>query len=1487
MPKLSKVRLTGCKYDGLEKEHVDSLFDLTRDEEAAHVLFTLPNSCGKGVMMQLMFQLLLPETRWGKNNGNKIISMFYDKRNNLHPFTFHVVLEWILDTVPEKRLITGIAVKAIIKNTGNEEEEKTGLYYFLYTHEYENSGYFTVENLPIYDKNNKEAVDISVFENFIDDNKRDFIKYSQSSVRRKDGNYYNYLQSRGIHRSEWINLKAMNKSEGGLGDYFIGAGDNKSIFDKIIIPAISENIKNYTYDDGDNLIEMFRNNLSITKDLPILIKREGDYKELLVEIKPLIENADSGSRFINIKDRLINEGNDIYFILQDEEDLVIGEIEKWEDESKSAKKERRNLYFKKDNLYYNQEKKDIETKEKETEQLDVLFKQKCSEIEANEKKLLLYRINEILYSKKEVEKQIDNKILEKERLIEGMDISDIKARADQLDDEIELEWEIIKKTWIDIKNQFEGYINYTNQIREQNDNEKKKYKERLSKLQNEVNRFKIKEEELQKHKGKLEQYYDALSLAFPERIIEDLENVRQETEGNLEKLSGETNGYREKLTVLDRDIGVFNYKIRDKEKDLDLLREKVVKQEAYELEIAKRVAKQLLESYDGSLLDHNWFNKKFEQLEFVENDKNKNLLSVQKNIWEKNIDKLLNKEDYFIANKDIVSIKKAIEKIGIHVETGTEYLEGIDEKERSDILDNNPGFLYSVVIGNESDWDVVYRNIDRDLFLNNMVPVYIRFEMKQSGSGVFKTIYNKAYELLEKAKYMDWKHAMENEIAKLMQTENNLKEDLENIEELKQELNFISKNDTAFIINQKLKEEEKEIEKFLEETRAKEEEKATINNKLINAESDLRENKEKLEKLNKSIEQLEQYVEKIEDIENERESIENIRKNIEQLKNDILNLDETNETIFNNQNLVKDAYNEWNTKIESIEESVKEIFRGAVFYYEIDSSYTNYKTPDFSTDAHKLMSLVKERKVVEKDVAAKKADIGLVDKDIEYLNERLDSYVKELQKLNKDWGNYEYLQLSLNEITITINELERDIKKIDNEKSSIKSELDNIDGSIRIMKDRLKDKEKQILKDHKKPPIILEIENIPREINITERDIISNKSYLELCEEQLGENENKKMKLQLNLAKIRNGYSLDSTKGKMDKILKDKINDNSDFIVDEWQRKYKNNKTQIGKTIDEGEKFRNSFIKKIDLKLEEDRLKEKIITAVKEANIVNFKNNLISFRSMQKHFQQELLRLSEDKSKAEDVMKQWTNRASIYVIRMVEALKNMVASMNYTNEQGYVFPLVKLKGMERLPKETSEITNLLNEYFIQSISYILEKDEDISDIDDRLLKDLMGDKVIFSKALQGRYPTLLVYKMSEKNEFKYARAREEYYTTWEAINKGEGYSPEGSGGQTLSVNTFVIMMILSFKKKHIGNDNPSTILVMDSPFGIASGRHVLDPIFEIADRLNFQLICFAAPQIVKAEISKRFPIFWELKIENGKVVHGGRAWPLGTGCAKK
>jgi hypothetical protein len=117
------------------------------------------------------------------------------------------------------------------------------------------------------------------------------------------------------------------------------------------------------------------------------------------------------------------------------------------------------------------------------------------------------------------------------------------------------------------------------------------------------------------------------------------------------------------------------------------------------------------------------------------------------------------------------------------------------------------------------------------------------------------------------------------------------------------------------------------------------------------------------------------------------------------------------------------------------------------------------------------------------------------------------------------------------------------------------------------------------------------------------------------------------------------------------------------------------------------------------------------------------------------------------------------------------------------------------------------------------------------------------------------------------------------------VIQGKGNGPEGSGGQSLSINAFMMMMLLNYKKQRFDKSNPWTVLFLDNPFGKASATHVLDPIFKIADKLNFQLVAFAAPEIIKTEISERFPVFWALEIGDternqgvvkGQVIYGER-----------
>ena len=1476
MPKLSKIRLTGCKYDGLRKEHENSIFDLTRGDKPDHSLFTLKNGGGKGVIMQLIFQILLPETKWGKNNGNQVIAMFHDKKNNLHPFTFHVVLEWVLDTIPAKRLITGIAVKSTIKNTNTEEEEKAGLSYVLYTYEHDNNGYFTVENLPLYDEKDKKARDLDSIEEFLADNKRDFIRYSQTSGKRRDSDYYKYLESRGILRSEWMTLKDINKSEGGISDYFGRASDNKSIFDKIIIPAISQNIKNYSNDDGNNLIEMFRSNLSITKDLPILLKRENDYRELNLSIEPLIENADSGVRFIDRKKRLLEEGNNILFILNDEMEQVNGEVEKWSISLKEGEDEKAELQFEKDNLLYNKDREYYLQRQVQIESLENEYKEIQDNLENKKDELTLYRVNKLLCKKRGVEGKIKNKTLEKENLIKSLDIEDFRERMLELDNEIDIEWDKTKRRWQNQEIDFYGYIDYIDEETSKDRRRRNKYKSKKEELQEEILKFELEKKSLEDKKERLGDYYDSMSLDFPERILEDLNSSKEKLTAKVSLENKEILSIEDRITDIIEEKNREEYIIDEKSKEAQEIQKDIIKKEAQELNIAKKVSKLLFKEYHGSLLDETWFANHLESLNNLFHSKKIDLENINRTIWEKNIQRSLNNEDYFIPNNDLLVLKQAIKEMNIHVESGTEYLYNADKSEGEKILKNNPGFIYSLVIRDLKQWEIIEKNLDKDLFLNSMVPIYIRSEMGKGIETRLRSIENNVENLADSDYYKKWRQNIERDFLEISSTRDNIKNDIEEIEKSIRDIILIYKGKLVFHLNRDLK----KIQEFIQDKTATllsyEEELADLRSKSNIKKSNLEKSQAQLNGVEEKVHLMEDYILYLKYINERKTLIDSVNRDLDDVKVELAQIDYHIEEILDTKDNININYEKWKINTRDTIKRLQAIYDDFSYDLNIDKAYSSSKIPGFSIESDHLISMLDERKIIQEDINGKNLKLVSIEKDLEYLRKDIETFIENLNETSKGWKEYEDLNIPLIEIDIIIEELNRAIYLLEDKKTNIKSNIDTLNGEISMLKKTLENTERQIKKTHKRPALVLEIQNIDQAINNVHRDIESNIKILELSKSELEKAKESRSNLDLNLSKLNYRTDLDVSKGKMENILKGKISNNANLVVDDWTGKMSKNGSDIKETVDEGERYKLRFLRNIENKLEEDKLKEKIKDALTHSNIANFASNIVAFKGMRNNFQQELITLSKDKEKAEEAMQQWINRASIYVIRMIETLKDMTSSMNYTNERGYIFPLVKLKGSERLPKEEEEVSYLLREHFINSIDKTIKENENLDLLDDKFVKDLMADHIIFSKALQGRYPVLEVYKMTEKNEFRYARPREEYYSTWEAINKGEGISTEGSGGQTLSVTTFVNMMIMSFKKKHLGNENPSTVLILDNPFGKASGRHVLDPIFEIADKLHFQLICFAAPEIIKVEISERFPVFWELKIENGKVIHGGR-----------
>ena len=272
--------------------------------------------------------------------------------------------------------------------------------------------------------------------------------------------------------------------------------------------------------------------------------------------------------------------------------------------------------------------------------------------------------------------------------------------------------------------------------------------------------------------------------------------------------------------MLNTSIGILESKLEEYEIKMDKLNQEILKQEAFEKETVKKLSKILLENNDGSLRNNLWFSKKLEEIENKEKEKNHKLEEIQRLIWEKNIDRALNKYDFFIANKDITLVKEMVENLGIHVETGSEFIKELDDDAKLTILNDYPGFIYSVVIGSEKDWQLIETNIDKSIFLNNMVPIYIRSEMKGK-NNLIKTLVNKAYKLIDENDYITWKEELTSEMSKMTEIQISIKNDILKMSEIKQDLNIILRTKTTLELRTLLKEYEEEKQSLIDEIRIK------------------------------------------------------------------------------------------------------------------------------------------------------------------------------------------------------------------------------------------------------------------------------------------------------------------------------------------------------------------------------------------------------------------------------------------------------------------------------------------------------------------------------------------------------------------------------------------------------------------------------------------------------------------------------------------
>ena len=1487
MPKLSKFRIINAHYAQMKNKHANTLIDLSKDNEAHHSLLTLENGCGKGVMNQLLSQLLLPETNWGENNGNRILDMFYNDKKEFHSYPMHIILEWQLDSKKPSWLITGMCITAEGKYS-EEDEESVRLKYFSYITKRDLSEANFLKNIPLY--SNKKVLSYDDTKNYIS-NQPNYSMYSKTNMNNRTSSYYKRLNEYGIYKNEWEIMKDINTEEGGVSRYFNKAQDNTSLFNELIIPAIVENMKS-DYDSQEVLRNIFTSNLSIIENLPLLIKRSEDHKNIIYLISPLIKSINNVIRREKLLNNSFNKGMSFFKTIKALEEKNKDEKEKWKEILQKDKEKLVKSNFNKKSIEYSKDLKLNEELKNKLENVKSSIESNKNDLDKLNKKSHIYKLNEYLIPLNKLE---EKSLLIKERiniLLNEKSLKEKKKAIEKTEEKLKDDFENIKEFIIEKVNNHYGYKKYLKKSLSDNKKILEDYNKKIDNLNIELSDIKYFLKEFNKLKDKVLEKYSLLELSMPTNIKNDIEIEIDKLKKDLkatDKNIVENKNNKDRLTENFNEIDRFIYTKKEKLKNLNKKYDEIYKKES---NIKKLIYKNIPEIDVEEMFNKRNLNKLIQKVESLINEKEKRIDEISKKMWINNQDRVINTKDYWIPNEEIVNIQKIIKEKNISALSGMEFINlenSFDQK--NNLLFNYPLLPYSMVVDNKKSYNKLV-NILKDKHFRYPVPIYIREKMHKKAKTPYEVIQKGQKEMiLSSNKFNNWLNSLNEEYDKYKKIKELLKNKINNLNILYNKLN--EKQNRIFSIDLKvkikeLKENLKDKEIELDNIKRKIEDKK---NKIDNLENKKIKINNNLDKMSNNLVLINKYI----NMNIEKKDKEKLKKKIltkkETFQDKIKKINNENEEINNNIFSINQLFKKYKDniirKIDKLESFIKIDYK-SLFNKKSDFSYK--KEPNYLIENNKFWDLLDQRDDLLKSIKGKNSEIKILQNDLKNIIENKNDKVNKLEKLDENWTNYEILSLSIEKLNKMIVKTDHRIKEKNMKIQSLKQEFSKLEGKIESKNEYLNKFNATIKKEFGQVAKVFKNNLDKKEI-----DIINNQNNLKRAIKKANEKIQKfdsKKETLFNLhTQITEKIHLDKNKGKLNEKYFDlkKIN-RLKTNIEKWEKTYEDNKKSFLELENKYKEKKNNILDELKEMLKEEILKQKIVNAFQYFSNRKYIEIKSVLESIIKSSKNALNSIDKSKKQAEEIKSDWANRASGYIIKVSNSLKTMINSMIYVNENDYEFPLVKLKGKEVLPdKKDDELKYLLSDFFVDAVKKIKALDKPVQEVSNKEISKIVSTKKIFNYVLKGSYPTLLVYKMSEKNEFRSKKPSASYYETWDGITVGKGVSTEGSGGQKLSISTFLMMMLLNFKKsKNLLDENLSTVLIMDNPFSNASSRHVLDPIFKIADQLGFQIIAFAPPEIVKEEISERFPVFWTMRLEmlqdsginllKNKLVYGGRRY---------
>lgn len=1468
MPKIYRIRIVGLKYDGMQKQYKDTTFNFHNEETSTNGLIAMMNGGGKGVFLQTIFQLLKPGTSWGKQNNRYYQQFFFNNKEQFIPYTFHVLIQWELDGSDRRHLVTGGMFSAeqrisMSEESGNdsktlEQEAKILPNITFYTREFERKEEASLEHIPLFE--NDQAAEIEGL--------KDYLKWNGYDVYKDSKKHYRILDTYGINRKDWDIMKEINKDEGGVGKYFEGAEDDHSLFQKRIIPTVSQ-VLHRTEQQKNDLVEIFKSQASIAKDLPVLLKREQAHKEFLEDIVPFEENLAKGVEHKEIVTGSVKVGRQLLGALQHlkqtEEETLLTLAEDFE----KLKLRQADLRYQQDNLEFAKAHREVLDWEKSLVKernkhasLQEIVKEKQERKEQLAFQLLLKEWNENEQSIRSLSQQIAT-------LEQNSGLEQVNQRMDEIKTEASKQWE---RSYPAIQGAVKQYLGYQKFLTKTGNDlthqDKQKIREiaqlssEIDFLYTQIHTFESEEENLIKEFG------DRLTYGLRD-FIEFLFKQIEDKKARVEELQAKEKEASEMLNTLATAHGTLAQAIQFSEEKCEELKAANEEQKQKETKLLDRLHG-LLDDVSAPLT-HALLSKYALQIEEILGNNREQGEQIKKDLWEIQLDHSLNDEHFWIPNKDVKELKEWIdEKTGIDVFYGTQFLQSLSKEELVNYLVTYPLLPYGLIVSGQQ-WQKINQQVLSGRMFKSPVPIFLREEMNSDhNQPSFVIINGTEQELLtDKHHFTNWKISIAKQIEDKKETLFELEKTETSLRRILKEIDVFLSRELAVDIERAFNQEQTS----LLSKRAQLQENTTQQHKQKELQLEL---KEKLETTKVKIEKLTRDVEKIEAYEREKlvhQENKVVKAEKEKQKETFIlrqqEIAKDHQTILDLQNKWHQTYLEWKVTTEQNIREIALFIETAVFPAD-EKTEACEEVPRLS--AHLLEEInvsIEELKQLQKSKEEQARELLVIQAKKETEQKQQKKLEKKLDTQNTEWREVPEPNEPLSILENLLQTAQKEAKTADKEEREQGTAVTVAETSLKHATEQRDKAAKKIAKHEQQPETWEELDldikaiEIKDQMKQTLEDVIQVEKLQKETEANISGYEGDLLTLSVILKEEAAAFTdsdLEKVKGQGKACILSWCEEHQ-AIQEEGKEKH----AKIEQSL------RNLKLT-IEGKDWEIRFKNEVLTTLDHMDTRHYSHIQSVVKNMKRFSQSGLEQLERDKERAEKAQNFWASRASMKVMSISEGIRSMIAKMKLKNERG-AFPLVQLKE-DILPKKPEDIEPLLKQHFVAAINKITKQFDTIdanNQVVDQEIKQLISDEQILFVSLRNRYPELLVYNMRTDNAFMYGKPQREHYSTWQTINQGSRTKSDGSGGQKLSARMVMMMMLLSVKNE---SDQSWVPLVCDNPFGQAASAHVLDPIFSVAEKLKFQFIVVTPPELVKTEISQRFAAYYKLDFirEKGKEI---------------